>query len=68
MSMSTQAQIEANKQNAKKSTGPKTSEGRSNSTLHGLTANPTTIFENNPHEQSQYDALKAEFGTDLATA
>jgi hypothetical protein len=62
--MSTQAQINANRQNAKKSTGPKTAEGRAtsaaNSTRHGLTANPTTIFENNPHERSQYDTLKAK--------
>ncbi len=62
--MSTQAQINANRNNAKKSTGPKTAEGRaasaSNSTKHGLQANPTTIFENNPRERSQYDALKAK--------
>ena len=62
--MSTQAQIDANRQNAKKSTGPKTPEGRANSaansTRHGLMANPTTIFENNPRERSQYDALKAK--------
>ncbi len=31
-----------------------------NSTRHGLTANPTTIFENNPYERSQYDSLKAK--------
>jgi hypothetical protein len=62
--MSTQAQIDANRQNATKSTGPKTEEGRAksaaNSTRHGLQANPTTLFENNPHERSQYDALKAK--------
>jgi hypothetical protein len=62
--MSTQAQIDANRQNAKKSTGPKTEEGRAasaaNGTRHGLTSNPTTIFENNPHERSQYDTLKAK--------
>jgi hypothetical protein len=62
--MSTQAQIDANRQNAKKSTGPKSEEGRTksaaNSTRHGLTANPTTIFENNPYERSQYDCLKAK--------
>ena len=62
--MSTQAQLDANRQNSKKSTGPKTAEGRAasaaNSTRHGLTANPTTIFENNPNERSQYDSLKAK--------
>ena len=62
--MSTQAQIDANRQNAKHSTGPKSPEGRANSaansTRHGLQANPTTIFENNPRERSQYDALKAK--------
>ncbi len=62
--MSTQAQINANRQNAKQSTGPKTAAGRAksaaNSTRHGLQANPTTIFENNSHERSQYDTLKAK--------
>jgi hypothetical protein len=62
--MSTQAQIDANRQNAKLSTGPKTEQGRAksaaNSTRHGLQANPTTILENNPHERSQYDQLKAK--------
>ena len=55
--MSTQAQIDANRLNARKSTGPKTEQGRANSaansTRHGLQANPTTIFENHPHERSQ---------------
>jgi len=62
--MATDAPLAANRQNAQKSTGPKTAEGRANSaansTRHGLTANPTTIFESNPHERSQYDALKAK--------
>ncbi len=62
--MSTQAQIDANRQHAKQSTGPNTAEGRptsaANSTRPGLTAKPTTIFENNPNERSQYDALKAK--------
>jgi hypothetical protein len=31
-----------------------------NSTRYGLTANPTTISENNPHERSQYDKFKAK--------
>jgi hypothetical protein len=60
--MATQTQINANRKNARKSTGPKTADGRANSaangTRHGLQANPTTIFENNPHERSQYDSLK----------
>jgi hypothetical protein len=62
--MSTEAQINANRQNATKSTGPRTPEGRAhsaaNSTRHGLQANPTTIFETNPDERTQYDALKAK--------
>jgi hypothetical protein len=29
-------------------------------TAYGLQANPTTIFEDNPRERSQYDALKAK--------
>ena len=62
--MATQAQIAANRENSKKSTGPKSQQGRANSatnsTRHGLQANPTTMFENNPHERSQYDALKAK--------
>jgi hypothetical protein len=53
----------ANRANAQKSTGPKSADGRArsaaNSTGHGLQANPTTIFINNPDERSQFDALKA---------
>jgi hypothetical protein len=41
--MATQAQVEANRQNAQKSTGPKTAEGKMavalNAVKHGLTAN-----------------------------
>jgi len=55
--MATQAQIDANREDAKKSTGPETA---ANSSRHGLQANPTTIFESNPYERSQYDALKAK--------
>jgi len=60
--MASTAQLDANRENAKKSTGPKTADGKqksaANSSKHGLQANPTTIFENNPHERSQYDTLK----------
>jgi len=55
--MATQAQIDANREDAKKSTGPETA---ANSSRHGLQAKPTSIFESNPYERSQYDALKAK--------
>jgi hypothetical protein len=62
--MSTQAQIDANRANSLKSTGPKSAVGKSksaaNSSKHGLQANPTTIFESHPHERSQYDSLKSK--------
>jgi len=60
--MASTAQLNANRENAKRSTGPKTAAGKqksaANSSKHGLQANPTTIFENNPHERTQYDTLK----------
>lgn len=62
--MATQAQIEANRQNAKKSTGPKTLEGKlraaHNASKHNLQYSPTTIFENDPLKRSQFDTLKHE--------
>jgi len=61
--MATKAQIDANRANAQLSTGPKSSVGKAasaaNATRHGLQANPTAIFENNPHERTQYDNLKS---------
>jgi hypothetical protein len=62
--MSSKAKATANKQNAQKSTGPKTAAGKAKSALnsakHGLQANPTAILENNPLERSQYDSLKSK--------
>ncbi len=53
--MPTDAQINANRANAQKSTGPK-----SNATRHGLQADSTTIIKSNPNKRSQNNALKAK--------
>ncbi len=58
--MSTENQIEANRRNAKKSTGPKSEEGKAragrNALRHGLTAEQTVL----PHEDPKnYDHLRA---------
>ena len=58
--MSTEKQIEANRRNAGKSTGPKADEGKArakrNALRHGLTAEQTVL----PHEDPKnYDALRA---------
>ena len=60
--MSTQSQIDANRQNATKSTGPKTPEGKANSSRnavkHGLTSDQLTV----PHleEKEEYETLLAD--------
>ena len=60
--MSSQKQINANRQNAKKSTGPKTPEGKAksaqNATTHGLTASSDVI---KGESQEQFDAHKQGF-------
>jgi len=60
--MSSAAKIEANRKNAKLSTGPKTAEGKmkssSNSLTHGLTSSPETIFATQPAEAERYTELK----------
>lgn len=60
--MATEAQNNANRANARKSTGPTTDAGKqksaANSVKHNLQANLTTIFNNNPSERTQYDELK----------
>src|SRR4051812_40993261 len=57
--MATQKQIEANRRNAQKSTGPKTEEGKSkskfNSLKHGMTAEVAVL----PHEDKfSYEELR----------
>jgi hypothetical protein len=65
--MATQAQILANRQNAQKSTGPRTAEGKANSaqnaTKHGLFARQNVVI---PENQAQFDDLRDEMLADLA--
>ena len=65
--MSTDAQITANRRNAKKSTGPKTPEGKAKSSLnalkHGLTASTDVI---RGESQAEYDAHRDRMIHDLA--
>ena len=65
--MTTQAQILANRCNAKKSTGPKTTEGKStvakNATKHGLFARYDVVISEN---QREFDALREEMLKELA--
>ncbi|MBM3762137.1 MAG: hypothetical protein FJW36_18045 [Acidobacteria bacterium] len=62
--MSTKAQILANIQNAQKSTGPRTDQGKQqsakNSLRHGLNASADSLFAANPQEQAQYKALREQ--------
>jgi hypothetical protein len=59
--MATEKQIEANKRNAQKSTGPTTEEGRSrssrNALKHGLTAEQVTIKGEDP---KQFEAFRGD--------
>jgi len=58
--MATDAQILANRENARLSTGPRTPEGKAraarNSRSHGLTAETLSIA---PHEREDFDAFRA---------
>ena len=60
--MATDKQIQANRRNARKSTGPKTEEGkarsRNNALRHGLTAELAVLPHEDPH---QYEELRAGF-------
>ncbi len=63
--MATQKQIEANRKNAKKSTGPKTPDGKStvaqNATKHGLTALKPLIPGEDPDQFAIFnDAMLAD--------
>ena len=59
--MASQKQVEANKRNAKRSTGPKTETGkavsRQNAYKHGLTAQTIVVGDEDP---SQFEELRAE--------
>jgi hypothetical protein len=65
--MATKAQIKANRQNARKSTGPRTDEGKAavskNAVKHGLFAEEAVIFGEDP---ADYDALHDEILAELA--
>ncbi len=65
--MSTKAQTKANKKNAKKSTGPKTSEGKAvaskNAVKHGLFAAEAVVTGEN---QAEYEAYHDQFIAELA--
>ncbi|MHC4326394.1 MAG: hypothetical protein ACYSUX_19155, partial [Planctomycetota bacterium] len=67
--MSTTAQINANRQNARKSTGPRTDEGKAvvsqNAVKHGLFASEVVITGEN---QADYEAFHDEFLAELAPA
>jgi hypothetical protein len=62
--MASKAQILANIQNAQKSTGPRTDQGKQqsakNSLRHGLNASADQLFAANPQEQTQYKALREQ--------
>jgi hypothetical protein len=64
--MATAAQIEANRKNAKRSTGPKTAEGKAKSRLnalsHGLLSRDIVLADENLED---FNALAAELRNDL---
>ena len=65
--MSSQRQIDANRQNAQKSSGPTTPEGRErssrNSTKHGFTGQSLIL---SPEEADLYKAFVADYFNDYA--
>jgi hypothetical protein len=67
MGMSSDRQIEANKQNAQRSTGPRTADGRarvaSNALKHGLTGRQIVLPGEDPAE---FDSFRSDLMLDLA--
>lgn len=59
-------QLEANRKNALKSTGPKTAEGKlisaKNATTHGLLSNHVVIKDENAREFEDFCSLMADAG------
>ncbi len=72
--MSTPQQIQANQANAKKSTGPRTAEGKAassrNAFTHGLSATPESLFANSPALAEEFrafeGAMRADYGPQVA--
>jgi hypothetical protein len=68
--MTSQAQIHANQINAQSSTGPKTAEGKLNSSRnslsHGFTASPETLFAQSPEAKREFDILRAKLREECA--
>jgi hypothetical protein len=67
--MSSEAQIEANRKNAKKSSGPRTQEGkdqsRRNALRHGLCAEHIAIFDEDPDDFARFHQSMLEAMTPL---
>ncbi|MHC4229966.1 MAG: hypothetical protein ACYSW0_21225, partial [Planctomycetota bacterium] len=67
--MSTEAQINANRQNAQKSTGPRTAEGKAavahNALKHGLFSVDDVVFD---ESQQDYDQLKEKMLAEMRPA
>ena len=65
--MATAAQIAANQRNAQSSTGPRTEEGKANSSLNGITLGLFTRRDFiRPNEESDYAKLQADLERELA--
>lgn len=70
--MTSQKQLEANRRNAQKSTGPQTPAGKAqsarNSLKHGLTAKDTVVLQNEPIEafQAFYEGLMVQLAPETA--
>jgi hypothetical protein len=66
MVMASQKQLEANRANAKQSTGPKTAQGKSRSSLnalkHGLSARDIVVWDEDPLE---FESFRAKVEADL---
>jgi hypothetical protein len=66
--MASAAQATANAANAQKSTGPRTEEGKANSSknsiTHGLNSEPSTLFAHSPELAKQFEEFCSQFELD----